>query len=81
MPDRDLAARRSLAVTGEELQRIVLDIHDGPVQNLFAALSQLTVLRTRLAAQPQYMLVAPPTINGRTMFKPSCVNSRLKRSE
>jgi hypothetical protein len=43
MSDRDLAARRLLAVTEEELQRIVLDIHDGPVQNLFAALSQLTL--------------------------------------
>lgn len=49
MPDRDLAARRLLAVTEEELQRIVLDIHDGPVQNLFAALSQLTVLRSRIS--------------------------------
>ncbi len=37
-----------MAVTEEELQRIVLDIHDGPVQNLFAALSQLTVLRSRI---------------------------------
>jgi signal transduction histidine kinase len=45
MPDRNLAAQRLLAVTEEELQRIVLDIHDGPVQNLFAALSQLTLLR------------------------------------
>ena len=49
MSDRDLAARRLLAVTEEELQRIVLDIHDGPVQNLFAALSQLTVLRSRIS--------------------------------
>ena len=49
MSDRDLAARRILAVTEEELQRIVLDIHDGPVQNLFAALSQLTLLRARIS--------------------------------
>jgi signal transduction histidine kinase len=48
MSSRNLAARRLLAVTEEELQRIVLDIHDGPVQNLFAALSQLTLLRARL---------------------------------
>jgi signal transduction histidine kinase len=53
MPNRDLAARRLLAVTEEELQRIVLDIHDGPVQNLFAALSQLALLRAQLAALPQ----------------------------
>lgn len=50
MPNRDLAAKRLLAVTEEELQRIVLDIHDGPVQNLFAALSQLTVLQSRIGA-------------------------------
>ena len=49
MSDRTLAARRLLAVTEEELQRIVLDIHDGPVQNLFAALSQLTLLRARIS--------------------------------
>ncbi|MEW5938158.1 MAG: sensor histidine kinase [Chloroflexota bacterium] len=49
MSDRNLAARRLLAVTEEELQRIVLDIHDGPVQNLFAALSQLTLLRARIS--------------------------------
>lgn len=48
MPDRTLAAQRLLAVTEEELQHIVLDIHDGPVQNLFAALSQLTLLRAGL---------------------------------
>ena len=33
------------------------------------------------AAQPQYMLVAPPTIMGRTMFNPSRVNSKLPRSQ
>jgi hypothetical protein len=49
MSDRGLAAKRLLAVTEEELQRIVLDIHDGPVQNLFAALSQLTLLRARIS--------------------------------
>ncbi len=48
MPDRERAARRLLAVTEEELQRLILDIHDGPVQKVFAALSQLSWLRTRL---------------------------------
>lgn len=33
-----------LSVLEEELNRIVLDVHDGPVQNLFAALSLLTRL-------------------------------------
>ncbi len=45
--DEHLAARRILAVTEEELQRIILDIHDGPVQKLFAALSQVNVLEAR----------------------------------
>jgi hypothetical protein len=29
-----------------------------------------------MEAQPQYMLVAPPTINGRTMLKPSLVKRK-----
>ena len=45
--DEHLAARRILAVTEEELQRIILDIHDGPVQKLFAALSQVSLLQAR----------------------------------
>jgi signal transduction histidine kinase len=45
----NLAARRILAVTEEELQRIILDIHDGPVQQLFAARSQLSALQSRRA--------------------------------
>ena len=35
------ASQRILPVTEEELTRIVLDIHDGPVQYIFAALSVL----------------------------------------
>jgi signal transduction histidine kinase len=45
----DLASHRILSVTEEELSRIVLDIHDGPVQNLFAALSLLTRLQNEIA--------------------------------
>lgn len=47
-PDHYLTGRRLLAVTEEELRRMVLDIHDGPVQNLFAALGQLSLVRKRL---------------------------------
>jgi signal transduction histidine kinase len=50
LPARERAGRRILAVTEEELQRIILDIHDGPVQNLFAALSQIELLRRLLDA-------------------------------
>lgn len=42
-----LAARRILAVTEEEMQRIILDLHDGPVQQLFAAQSQMAALARR----------------------------------
>lgn len=48
-PKNDLASRRILSVTEEELSRIVLDIHDGPVQNLFAALSLLTRLQNGMS--------------------------------
>ncbi len=48
MSDQDLVARRILAVTEEEFQRLILDIHDGPVQKLFAVLSHLTLLRSWL---------------------------------
>lgn len=58
--DEHLAARRILSVTEEELQRIILDIHDGPVQKLFAALSQLSSLDTRMTNEdaPEDWLVA-----------------------
>jgi signal transduction histidine kinase len=48
-PDEHIAALRMLAVTEEELQRIILNIHDGPVQKLFAALSQVNLLEVRAA--------------------------------
>ncbi|MFP4321511.1 MAG: sensor histidine kinase [Anaerolineales bacterium] len=41
-----------LSVLEAELNRIVLDIHDGPVQNLFAALSLLTQLQHDLDQHP-----------------------------
>ena len=46
--EEQLAASRILAVTEEELRRIILDLHDGPVQQLFAAQSQLRGLQARL---------------------------------
>jgi len=49
---RAAASRRLLATSERELQRIVLDMHDGPVQDLFAALSQLQVLERALAPDP-----------------------------
>lgn len=39
---------RILQITEREIGRIILDIHDGPVQNIFAALSQLYLLQKGL---------------------------------
>lgn len=39
------ASHRMMQVNERELQRILLDIHDGPVQHMYAALSQLDLLR------------------------------------
>jgi signal transduction histidine kinase len=46
------ASRRILAASERELQRIVLDMHDGPVQDIFAALSQLQLLERSLSDGP-----------------------------
>lgn len=47
------ASRRLLAAGERELQRIVLDMHDGPVQDIFAAVSHLQLLQRDLANQPE----------------------------
>lgn len=47
------AGRRILAVNEEELQRLILDIHDGPVQNLFVVSSHLAMLQARVAECPE----------------------------
>lgn len=44
-------ARSLLSVNEEELSRIVLDIHDGPVQYLFTALSLLTGIQQEIGEQ------------------------------
>lgn len=43
---------RFLEIAEREVGRIILDIHDGPVQNIFAALSQLYVVQKRMALHP-----------------------------
>jgi signal transduction histidine kinase len=50
------ASHRILAVAEDELQLVILDIHDGPVQKLFAASSQIAALQTRMAQLPDAML-------------------------
>lgn len=54
MPDpiTELQPARILSVAEDELSRIVLDIHDGPVQYLFTALSLLTSLQNELSEPP-----------------------------
>jgi signal transduction histidine kinase len=47
--DREIqASRRLLRVSEWELQQLLLDIHDGPVQAMYAALSQLDLLSRAL---------------------------------
>lgn len=47
-PEPQEAARRVLAASERDLARLVLDMHDGPVQYLFAAVSQLQTAASRL---------------------------------
>jgi signal transduction histidine kinase len=42
-----IAARGLLQAAERDLQQVVLDIHDGPVQDIFSALSQIHLLRIR----------------------------------
>jgi signal transduction histidine kinase len=52
-PDQKTPVAQSfLAVTEEELQHIVLNIHDGPVQYIFAALSEVKLLQQRQTLRP-----------------------------
>ncbi len=54
---------RILSVTEEELSRIILDIHDGPVQYLFAALSLLARVQHQLDTQTTPDLALKSTID------------------
>lgn len=54
---------RILSVTEEELSRIILDIHDGPVQYLFAALSLLTRMQHQLDDQQIDRLALQSNLN------------------
>lgn len=47
-PDVQRLWQRFLATGERDLQRLVLDIHDGPVQYLFAAISQLKIAASKL---------------------------------
>ena len=58
-----LTPYRILSVTEEELSRIILDIHDGPVQYLFAALSLLAQIRHQLDSKDDPDLVLKSKID------------------
>jgi signal transduction histidine kinase len=45
------AGHEILEINEQELCRIILDIHDGPVQNMYAALSQINILQGKLTSQ------------------------------
>jgi signal transduction histidine kinase len=58
------AGPRIQAGAEEELQRIILDIHDGPVQKLFVVSSRLALLQSRLADGPEELRQAiGPTVS------------------
>jgi signal transduction histidine kinase len=60
MPDKDNCASSDiLTIAEEELSRIVLDIHDGPVQYLFTALSLLTTIQDEIAEDPHQQALTP----------------------
>jgi len=61
--ETNLASRRLLAVTEEELSRIILDIHDGPVQYLFASLSLLAQIQRQMASPDSNCEDTLPTLN------------------
>ncbi len=46
------SSQRLLQIAEREVGRIILDIHDGPVQNIFAALSQLNIVQRNLERNP-----------------------------
>jgi signal transduction histidine kinase len=67
MSDCDLTAKKALVVTEEELQRIVLDMHDGPVQHLFAALRHRpSIIHVRYPTWPTF----------KRSFRQACISSR-----
>jgi signal transduction histidine kinase len=50
-PGQRQASHDILEINEQELCRIILDIHDGPVQNMYAALSQINTLQGKLTTQ------------------------------
>ena len=86
MPDStvELQPARILSVAEDELSRIVLDIHDGPVQYLFTALSLLTSLQNELAdsqlPQAPESPVAPATAAAELLARLAQVGVLLESS-
>lgn len=52
-------SQRMLTLTEEELSRIILDIHDGPVQYLFTALSLLTGIQQEATENERPAALSP----------------------
>ena len=78
-PEKEhLAARRILAVTEEELRRVILDIHDGAAQQLFAALAQVKLMQTRLARGESISPVEWKAHLGRQETLLSCAQSEIR---
>lgn len=58
-PQAETPSHRILTVAEDELSRIILDIHDGPVQYLFTALSLLTGIQQEVNQERTQADLAP----------------------
>jgi signal transduction histidine kinase len=67
----DSASHRLLTLTEEQLSRIVLDIHDGPVQYLFTALSLITQLQQEIDHEATRATLVPRLARIATLLESS----------
>lgn len=70
------------SVTGEDLHRLVLDIHDGPVQKLFAASSHLSLLQALLDDMAPSVRASfePPLVRAITLVENALQDIRITLS-
>lgn len=67
----EAASHRLLTLTEEQLSRIILDIHDGPVQYLFTALSLITQLQQEIDHESEGSALVPRLARIATLLESS----------
>ncbi len=75
-PPRETINPRILSINEEELSRIILDVHDGPVQYIFTALSLLTGIRQETDAALPDSDLAPRLAHVGTLLESSLYEIR-----